>query len=375
MRKKLLFIICLLMLPFNVFATNENSKVGYDMDKYICTKNTNSGGYQDWNVSTNGLAYFSHCIKATCKNNQTYQLDYYTDEVVNCLNGNTNPYYELYKSGCTNYQNNNCNSGDIKYCSLIMKYDCSRKKDGSSFTTTTTTKKTTSKKTTTASTTTTNTTTTTQIIINTKLKSLTLSKGSIPFNSDVYEYNLKLDKEDTSLNITAIPIDEKNTVKIDNNTDLVDGSIITITVTGSDNSNSIYTIKISKDIVLSNNAKLKSLNITNYSIPFDKDINEYSIELAKETNSLDINYETEDSNANVLIENNNNLVNGSKINIQVTAEDGTINNYYINIIIKEKSNFLGVLFIIILIIALLAGAYYLYIKLIANKGGDKYEYE
>ena len=59
------------------------------------------------------------------------------------------------------------------------------------------------------------------------------------------------------------------------------------------------------------------------------------------------------------------------------AEDGTVKYYYINILVKAKSNALGIIFIIIIIIILviLAGAYYLYKKLVLSKSGDKYEYE
>ena len=49
--------------------------------------------------------------------------------------------------------------------------------------------------------------------------------------------------------------------------------------------------------------------------------------------------------------------------------------YYINIKVEEKSNSLGIIFIIILVLAIIAGAYYLYKKLVLSKSGDKYEYE
>ena len=87
--------------------------------------------------------------------------------------------------------------------------------------------------------------------------------------------------------------------------------------------------------------------------------------------------EAEDKNAKISdVSGNNNLKDGSKVVISVTAEDGvTVNKYNINIRVKKKSNFIKILFIIILIMALLAGAYYLYKKFVLSKSGDKYEYE
>ena len=65
----------------------------------------------------------------------------------------------------------------------------------------------------------------------------------------------------------------------------------------------------------------------------------------------------------------------SKIKISVTAEDGTENLYIINITLKQKSNAITIIFVIILILALIAGGYYIYKKFIQSKMGDKYEYE
>ena len=368
--KALLICFMILILPLHVSATNESSNVWFGDNSYTCTSS-----YQDKNVSTNGIAYFSYCMKATCESNGRYNISYYYNSqerknknmIVNCLNGNKDPYTVIQKNGCSNY--GTCDKvNNIKYCSTIWKYDCSKKSDGSSFTTTT--KKTTSKRRVT-----TTTTTTTTAVISTKLKSISLSEGSIDFNSDVYEYNISIKDEISNIDITAIPEESTSTVEVKNNTNLVDGSVISILVTATNGSNSEYKIKVTKEKTLSNNANLKSLSVVGYELGFKKNIKDYTLIIDEEDKELDFKYETEEESTIVDITNNQNLKSGSKITIMVVAEDGTSNYYYINILVKEKSNMLGIIFIIIIILAILAGAYYVYKKFIKPRSEAKYEYE
>lgn len=92
-------------------------------------------------------------------------------------------------------------------------------------------------------------------------------------------------------------------------------------------------------------------------------------------NQLKIDYEAEDSASIVMISGNENLISGSKISISVTAPDGSVGYYTLNINVKKKSNFLKILFIMIIIMALIAGGFYVYKKFIASKQEEKYEYE
>ena len=86
---------------------------------------------------------------------------------------------------------------------------------------------------------------------------------------------------------------------------------------------------------LSNNNYLKSLEITDYNINFNKEVYEYTVEVKNDT-SLEINAIAEDDKSSVEINNNYNLKNGSKIRIIVTSEDTTQRIYTINIINKKK---------------------------------------
>ena len=261
-----------------------------------------------------------------------------------------------------------------------MYYDCGRNSNGSSYTTTT--KKTTTKKRTTkTTTTTTNTTittasTTTAIVENPKLKYLNLSDGKITFDPNNYDYSITVDADVNNITVTAVPEDNNSRVEVKGNNNIVDGGIIFIFVTSDNGSVSEYKINVKKSVKLSSNAHLKSLTVTEYSeLNFSSNINDYTIVIDEDVKTLNIDYKEEDDKATVIVQGNENLANGSKITITVSAEDGTVNYYYINILVKAKSNFLGILFIIILIIAVLAGGYYLYKKFVKSKEGDKYEYE
>ena len=372
--KKIIVLLSLLLIPGYVYATDSSSSVYLGSNLSVCTGNK----YQDKSIITDSKVYFSHCMDARCINGK-YKIYYNNKNKVTCSNGNTSPYVKVSKSGCSDIEGKSCN-GNL-YCSIIMEYDCSKKKNGESFTTTTTTvKKTTQATTTTTVTTTTEPTTeaTTQIIIDTRLKNLLLSEGSIEFSSDIYEYNIEVENYVDSINVTAIPMDESDEVIIEGNTEIENGSIIKIIVKGLDESETVYNINVSKkEIIKSSNANLKSMKIRNHDITFNNKILEYVVIIESNETELDI-YELipEDEKAKVEIKNNSNLINGSKIEIVVTSEDEVnTNTYTIDIIVKKKSNIIKVLFTFIIILALLAGGYYVYKKVVSNKSGESYEYE
>lgn len=369
MNKKLLILLVILFFPVSVNATNANSKVWYGDSVGTCTRN-----YQDKSITTNGSLYFSHCMEVRCSRG----IYYYNNNKVTCSNGNNSPYTEVINNSACDQVKNKCSNGQIRYCSMIVYYDCNRTSNGDSFTTTT--KTTTTKVTKRVTTYSTTTTTTTKVAdSNTNLSSITLSSGKINFSKDVYEYNIEVDSTVSSINVSAIPEDKSSTIKITGNDNIKNGSVIKITVTGTDKQESIYTIKVKKkeEKKLSNNARLKSLKVRNHEFAFNSKITDYSITIENNEYELDIyELEAEDTNASIDVKNNTNLTKGSIVSIVVTAEDGkTINTYNINISVKRKSNLIKYLFIIILILAVLAGAYYIYKKVVLSRTGDKYEYE
>ena len=372
--KKYIFMLYLLLFPVYVYATNKDSGVYLGPNLAVCTDSK----YQDESVVTDGSTYFSHCMEARCTNGK-YKIYYNNKNKVTCSNGNTSPYVNVVKSGCADIDGKSCSSK--LYCSIIIEYDCTRKNNGDSFTTKTTTKTTTKKVN--ATTTTTETTTTvvteptTEIKKDTRLKSLSLSSGAIDFSSDVYSYTIEVLDDVDSINVTAVPMDESSEVLIEGNIEIVNGSTILVKVIN-DDSESIYNISVTKkEKEKSNNAYLKSLKIRNHDITFNKKVFNYLVIVESNENELDI-YElnTEDENAVVEVKNNSNLTNGSKVDIVVTSEnEEVINTYTIDIKVKKKSNFIKVLFTFIIILAIIAGGYYVYKKFVMSKKGDKYEYE
>ena len=368
-KKSLILLITLLIMPNVVKALNASSPVYSGDNLNICTSST----YQSNSISINNDIYFGHCMEYKCKSSTT---NYFNSNKVTCSNGNKDPYTKLVKNGCSNLS---CNSSEkdrstVKYCSVIMYYDCNRKSNGESLTTTTTTKKTTTRK---VVKTTTQVPTTTAAPSNTKLSSLTLSQGVIDFKDDVHEYGIEVNNEVVNIDVKAVPQDEASKVDISGNTNIVNGGEILIKVTGTDGSNSEYKIKITKKekVKLSNNSKLKSLEISGYSINFNPKITEYDLQINSSDTELDIDYTADDSKSVVQISGNNNLENGSKIEVVVVAEDGTSTTYTINITIRKKSSIIKILFIIVLILSICAGGYYIYKKVMDKKNGDKYEYE
>lgn len=374
MLKKVLIIISLLFFPLCVNATNQSSDVYFGNNLGVCTNN-----YQDKSISTEGSVYFSHCMEAKCVN-RTYKINYYNNNSVTCSNGNTSPYTEVINnSACKKYNTRVCNNGEISYCSLVIYYDCSRTSSGGIFTTTTKTTTTRRKTTIITQGTTTTETTTQKKVSSTKLSSLKLSSGKIDFSSDKYEYEITLDDSVTSLNVTAVAEDGDSTVKIEGNNKISNGSIIKVIVTNNNGDKSTYSIKVKKleTEKKSNNANLKSLKIRNHEFAFNSKITNYSVIIESNETELDI-YEItpDDVKASVDIKNNENLSNGSKIEIVVTAEDGkTTKIYTIDIRVRKQSNLIKVLFIIIIILSVIALGYYIYKKIVSSKTGDKYEYE
>lgn len=372
MKKKiLLFLISMMFMPLVTFASNVYS--GKSVNE--CTRD-----FQSQSISINNDIEFSHCMEYNCKSGST---KYYTSNRVTCNNGNSDPYHEIRASGINNLSctSSEKSKGEIKYYSIIMYYDCNRKSNGNSFTTTTktTTKRTTSRVTTTRPITSNRTTTTTEAprVVNTKLSSITLSDGEIDFKEDVFEYSVNVDVNIDFIDVKVVPVDANNKVEITGNTNVVNGSIIVIKVIGSDNSSTEYKINVIKEekTVLSSNSKLKSLKVDEYDLSFNSKVNNYTLYIDEGVNELNIDYEAEDSKSTVLISGNSDLTEGSRVTVKVIAEDGTETDYSIDIKIKKKSNLLKILFIIILILSIVAGGYYIYKKVMNGRSGDKYEYE
>ncbi len=93
------------------------------------------------------------------------------------------------------------------------------------------------------------------------------------------------------------------------------------------------------DNTKSNNNYLSKLEIDGYLIDFYKRTNEYEIELENGKNKLFVTAELEDKSATLEIVGADNIkANNNKIEIIVTAENGTQNTYTINVIYDDDTN-------------------------------------
>ena len=190
---------------------------------------------------------------------------------------------------------------------------------------------------------------------NNYLRSISLSKGRINFDKNIFEYKVNVDYNTKEFLISAIADEKTSNVEVVGNKELKVGeNIYLIKVLAENKSERIYKIivnRLEEGIVLSNNNYLANLSIKNHSIAFVKD---------------KLNYDLEDEKAFVKIEGNNNLKNNSVVKIIVTAEDGSTRIYNLNIIKSKDFNYL-ILIIPLIGVLLILGVIMTIKKVKSNK--------
>ncbi len=172
---------------------------------------------------------------------------------------------------------------------------------------------------------------------NTNLKILRLNHVGITpeFEKEIKEYYFLADMSINELEVTAIPENEKANVKITGNTDIKEGlNTINIEVESEDKTKTeTYKIYVTK----TDNKELANSNLENLAVrqgtlepPFQADITHYYIEIANDVSKLDILAISQNMNAEVTLEGNDELEIGDNIIIvSVTAENGTTNKKYV----------------------------------------------
>lgn len=161
------------------------------------------------------------------------------------------------------------------------------------------------------------------------------------FSSNTYEYSATVDATIRTINVDATMEDSHANLVISNNAteELVAGenNKITITVTAEDGtSKKAYVINIRRE-ALTVDATLKSLSIKECNdFKFEEDKFSYNVKIANSVKKLTLDYETSSSDAMVSVSGNEDLKNGSKVKILVTAQDGTKRQYVLNIV-KESN--------------------------------------
>ena len=125
-----------------------------------------------------------------------------------------------------------------------------------------------------------------------------------------------------------------------------------------------------RQIVLSSDSLIKSLEIKGYKIDFDPHKYEYSIKVKNSVKSLDLTVILNDKNASYVVNGNENFKVGENVvTIVVTAEDGSTSTYTIKVNRKEKEtekaeeeNNSSKPILIVLIVLVIAGLIYVIFK-------------
>ncbi len=183
------------------------------------------------------------------------------------------------------------------------------------------------------------------------LKLLRVDGYEIDFDPKKYEYDIEVGEDVKELTIVHSSNDYNTSVKISENYQkLVDGlNVITITLTNN-GATTVYKLNVTKSKPKSNNNFLASIFISNHQINFDPSTLLYDVEINNEK-ALNFTVVTESDLATYDIIGNSDLKNGSIIKIKVTAEDGSIREYTINII--KKFNIMNYWIYIVIILLLL----------------------
>ena len=188
------------------------------------------------------------------------------------------------------------------------------------------------------------------------LKSLDVSGYTlIPgFKSNINTYSIKVKNNITGLKVTAIPNSDKAKVEVFGNNGWKEGNnTITIKVTAEDGSVNNYIVNVEressenkKDGSKSSDNYLKELTIqSSHEIKpkFNKSIMSYNITVPYEVEKLNLNAITSDKNAKIEIIGNEKFKVGelNVVEIKVTAEDGSIRIYSLNVTRSTTSSKTG----------------------------------
>ena len=169
---------------------------------------------------------------------------------------------------------------------------------------------------------------------NNLLSSLSLSSGNIVFDPNTFEYEIKVLNDITKIEVLAVPAKETSSVKITGNDNLkVGNNVIKIDVKSEKGTIKSYLIKVNRlkeGETLGNNANIKSLSVEGYSLPFDYNKTDYKLVINQEK-KLNIIVVMDDPTATYEIKGNENLKDGSIIEIITKSQDGSSKTYKIEI--------------------------------------------
>lgn len=183
---------------------------------------------------------------------------------------------------------------------------------------------------------------------NANLKTLSVVAGddsevtlSPKFNASVYEYEATVASTIRTIAVNATMEDNKANMIISNNVneELTPGenNKITVMVTAEDGTKKSYVINVKRE-ALTADATLQSLSIKECkSFKLEPDKFTYTVKVKKNVKELTLDYVLSDENSTIEIEGNEDLKDGSKVKITVTAEDGTKKVYTLTISKEQET--------------------------------------
>ncbi len=167
---------------------------------------------------------------------------------------------------------------------------------------------------------------------NNKLKSLKISKGELKFNSNKTEYELAVDYDVTKISFEAQAEDKKSTITgLEERSLEIGPNVINIDVKAENGDVRTYKITVirNKEVTETNENKAKNINIKGHSLNFEPNTTEYTLETRLSFLEIDVELNTPTSTFNIT--GNENLHDGSIIQITITDKDANNNIYTIKI--------------------------------------------
>ena len=166
---------------------------------------------------------------------------------------------------------------------------------------------------------------------NNYLKDLKLNNGTMngEFNKETPAYDMVVEYEETSLNLSILTEDENATYQILNNDLKVGNNTVTVAVTAEDGSIRNYILHVTRKEIVS--ALLENVTEKNYSLNpvFNSYINNYNIDVNYETTKLDLSIITKDKKATYTVTGNENFIVGDNtVTIEVTSSNGVDKELY-----------------------------------------------
>lgn len=190
---------------------------------------------------------------------------------------------------------------------------------------------------------------------NNTLKSITVNDEKITLVAGEFIYHHEVETEVDEVVIKAVAADAKAIINLKDKYELEVGeNEINIDITAPDGSKASYILNINRKKILSDNSRLSNIKIVGYKIDFKPETTLYNLRIKDEDDKLDIYAVPEDTYAEIDVEGNDNLKDGSIIKINVKAENGTYTRYFINIEKSRKNTLIPIIIAIIIFSGLAA---------------------